>query len=363
VTARKTTGARSHRSTAIAATSPLAASALTTRPLPLSAVARHAGVSTMTVSRVINHDPRVLAATAKAVRAAIIELGYIPRAESDGRRLSSRARRGVHTGRVAVLFPDVNLAALRTPLSASLLDGIDRRLADHRMQLLVTRLPEDQRLPDCLEPRQADGVLIRSGPDWVVPALRGFPAVMMLETAGAAGCDQVIPDSALIGSLAADRLAARGCRRALLVDDMARNPAHGQRRAAFEQRLRELGLAFDYLEVAVADAPLLRSAVAQQIADVAGLGIFMPGTDHVVRLVMQVVAEAARNAVAPASAIAVVACCHDRDLLATLPHAIDNIDIGAEAIATTAVDLLLQRLADPAAPLRRVVVQPVVTWA
>jgi DNA-binding LacI/PurR family transcriptional regulator len=314
----------------------------------------------MTVSRVINADPRVSAATAEAVRAAMTALGYVPRAASDGRRQGSRARRGLHTGRIAVLFPDVNLAAMRTPLSARLIDGIDRRLAGHRLQLIVTRLPTAETLPDCLDPRQADGVLIRSGPEWVVPALRGFPAVVMLETARTPACDLVVPDSPLIGRLAAERLVERGCRHLLLIDDTPHNPAHAARRAAFEQRAVELGAHHGYLAVAVADPEPLRGRVAARLAAApAGLGVFMPGTGMVVTLVLQVVAEAERGA--GKKAIAVVACCHDRDLLAALPRAIDNIDIGSEAIAAAAVDLLMERIAEPQRPRRTVVIAPELT--
>ena len=42
-------------------------------------VARLAGVSAMTVSRVINHEPRVSEETRRRVEAAVVELGYIPR--------------------------------------------------------------------------------------------------------------------------------------------------------------------------------------------------------------------------------------------------------------------------------------------
>ncbi len=315
----------------------------------------------MTVSRVINGDPRVSTATAAAVRAAMTALGYVPRATSDGRRQGSRARRGLHTGRIALLFPDVTLAAMRTPLSARLIEGIDRRIADQHLQLIVTRLPTLETLPDCLDPRQADGVLIRSGPEWVVPALRGFPAVVMFETARTPACDLVMPDSPLIGRLAAERLAQRGCRHLLLIDDTPHNPAHAARRVAFDRRAAELGVSTSYLAVAVADPEQLRGQVTAHLAP-AGLGVFMPGTGLVVSLVVQVVAEAGRAA-GKRPKIAVVACCHDRDLLAALPHAIDNIDIGCEAIAAAAVDLLLERIAEPRRPRRTVVIAPEISPA
>src|SRR5438128_495974 len=63
-------------------------------------VAASAGVSAMTVSRVINESPRVSDATRRRVEAAIAELGYVP----------NRLARGLtrrRTGTLGVIVPDV----------------------------------------------------------------------------------------------------------------------------------------------------------------------------------------------------------------------------------------------------------------
>ena len=63
-------------------------------------VARLSGVSSMTVSRVINGGERVSPATRQRVEEAIAELGYVP----------SRLARGLSrqkTGTLAVIVPDV----------------------------------------------------------------------------------------------------------------------------------------------------------------------------------------------------------------------------------------------------------------
>src|SRR5256884_9137581 len=63
-------------------------------------VARHAGVSAMTVSRVINEKPRVSVDTRRRVQASIAKLGYVP----------NRLARGLiqrKTGSFGVIVPDV----------------------------------------------------------------------------------------------------------------------------------------------------------------------------------------------------------------------------------------------------------------
>src|SRR5947209_14809550 len=63
-------------------------------------VAERAGVSAMTVSRVINDSPRVSNEARKRVEAAIAELGYVP----------NRLARGLirqKTGAIGLIVPDV----------------------------------------------------------------------------------------------------------------------------------------------------------------------------------------------------------------------------------------------------------------
>jgi LacI family transcriptional regulator len=60
-------------------------------------VARHAGVSAMTVSRVINREPKVSDAMRERVEAAIAELGYSPNE-------AARALAGAHVVQIALLY-------------------------------------------------------------------------------------------------------------------------------------------------------------------------------------------------------------------------------------------------------------------
>ena len=62
-------------------------------------VARRAGVSAMTVSRVLNGQPRVAETTRRRVEAAVAELGYVP--NSLARGLGRRSRT------VGVVVPDI----------------------------------------------------------------------------------------------------------------------------------------------------------------------------------------------------------------------------------------------------------------
>jgi LacI family transcriptional regulator len=66
----------------------------------ISDVARQAGVSTVTVSRVINGEPNVNAATRAKVQAAVADLGYLP-------NVAARSLRSKRTHTLALLVPDI----------------------------------------------------------------------------------------------------------------------------------------------------------------------------------------------------------------------------------------------------------------
>src|SRR5262252_5724749 len=64
-----------------------------TTTVSISKVAKLAGVSNSTVSRVINNHPRVAAETVQSVRMAMKELGYVPSVRRPGPKPLARAQR------------------------------------------------------------------------------------------------------------------------------------------------------------------------------------------------------------------------------------------------------------------------------
>jgi len=88
-------------------------------------VARQAGVSTATVSRVVNQPDSVRSTLRAQVEAAIAQLGYITHAGA--RTLKSR-----RSGTIGAIFPTVDNA-----IFAKAIDALQRRLAEARHQLLI----------------------------------------------------------------------------------------------------------------------------------------------------------------------------------------------------------------------------------
>lgn len=121
----------------------------------LSDVARRAGVSASTVSRVLSHPDVVADATRNAVMRAVHETGY---------RMNHAARnlRKGRTGAVVALVPN-----LGNPFFAKILDGIRRELAGAGYDLLVADTLDGQgrhtALRRFLDPSRADGIILLDG--------------------------------------------------------------------------------------------------------------------------------------------------------------------------------------------------------
>src|SRR3954452_10432058 len=92
----------------------LCETANTTMRVTIHDVASDAGVSAMTVSRVINDSPRVSVETRRRVQASVAKLGYVPNRLARG--LTQRK-----TGAFGVIVPDV-----ANPFFTLIVRGIER---------------------------------------------------------------------------------------------------------------------------------------------------------------------------------------------------------------------------------------------
>ncbi len=100
----------------------------------LELVARTAGVSKATASKVLNHRPHVSPSTRERVEAAIKELGYVP---STGSR-EANSLREVHV----VFNTVVNMYVMQV------LDGVLAAASEHGVEVLVDSLALERRGPD-----------------------------------------------------------------------------------------------------------------------------------------------------------------------------------------------------------------------
>src|SRR5918998_2928850 len=111
--------------------------------MSITRVAKLAGVSSSTVSRVINNHPRVAPETAESVRKAMQELNYTPSDRRPGPKPSLRARTGAATIAFLVLGTSRSRA---TPAFEGLLHGVSQGANQHDLNLVFTHVSDPEHL-------------------------------------------------------------------------------------------------------------------------------------------------------------------------------------------------------------------------
>jgi LacI family transcriptional regulator len=208
-------------------------------------VARLAGVSTATVSRVVHGQDRVRASTRERVRQAIEELGYVP----DGAAQSLSRRRKDVIGLVCVEreVDHIDVENVGALYYDEVLRGVEACIRHRNWSLLITFMQGDR--PDVSRmdalSGKVDGILIGEG--FVAPSIierlaARVPVVVIagnLNTVGERAADVVAADNfsgsaAIIAHLITDH----GKRRLFHLDGPSNSPDAGQRRLALEHMLR-----------------------------------------------------------------------------------------------------------------------------
>ncbi|MFE1500461.1 LacI family DNA-binding transcriptional regulator, partial [Streptomyces albidoflavus] len=206
-----------------------------TKRVTITDVARHAGVSTAAVSKVMRNAYGVSPSMQERVRAAMAELGYRPHA-------AARGMRG-RTYTIGVLLDN-----LRNPFFADILDGIREQLGESEYTVLIGAAgfgAEDQaRTIRAMVDRQMDGlILIAPGTPRteVLATAVVTPTVVIGHHDTSDAHDSVVDADDLGAGLVVDHLVALGHR------DIALVSAAGNKAGRW-QRTPEIALADGYLD-------------------------------------------------------------------------------------------------------------------
>ena len=336
----------------------------------LQDVAKEAGVSAMTVSRVVNDHPRISPETAAKVKDVIERLGYTtaPSARKRGRR--SRANQGIHTGHIAVVTLGLTGSALKIPVFATTLLGIQNALQEADLSMLVTPVTDISRPPGLLDRRSVDGIIVTgyATQSELKKLFKDLPAVYVYDIhAGASDSldiDRVVPDNESIGKMAADYLSGEKCKSAAFLDPSPAHPEFKTRGEAFAKAFKKSGgkvTSFVYGQGKADDRlndPDMKEGVLEQQLDelikVDGIdSLFIPSD----RLTARVYAYLRHRGVSP-SKYKIISCNNEEPYLEGLfPHPA-TIEIGAEEIGNKAVKLLIDRMANKKTSSKTDMVEP-----
>lgn len=211
-------------------------------------VARAAGVSPKTVSRVMNGDAPVNVRTREAVERAIGTLGYVPssaaRTMRSGRTglvgLVTRAISGPHTEGDVIGLPDLQIV-----------QGIQRTLAEAGLILLISdtggapeRIPQ---LVRTLREHRVEGLFYVAEHHLRIklPEVARAERLVLVNAFDDDGTPCVLPDDEDGQHALVAALISRGHRRIGFLTLAARLIAHGLRLDGYRRALGEAGIAYD----------------------------------------------------------------------------------------------------------------------
>lgn len=205
-------------------------------------VARLAGVSPATVSRVLSGNPKVTPENRERVLRAVRELGYRP-------NLIASALTTKQTRTLGLLVPDIS-----NPFFAEICRAVEESCLARGFSLVICNTDEkqdrEQAHVDLLRQKGVDGLIFASATvtqSTVIGTLRdeGFPLVLIAREPDQVEVDAIAADDFQGGYIATRHLIGLGHRRiALLAGPLRTKPALF-RKKGFEAALEEAGIPLD----------------------------------------------------------------------------------------------------------------------
>lgn len=317
-------------------------------------VAKLAGVSPMTVSRVINGSPKVTPETRERVQAAIGELHYVPNTLARG--LTQQ-----RSGTIGMVVPD-----LGDPFFTLVLRGAEQVARAAGYRVIVCNTNSDIELEasyiDDLIAHQVDGIILapvnndsKRMIDWM--AERPMPHVLIDRSIPGVQADIVQGDSVGGARALVDHLVAHGHRRIAHVTESQSVSTARDRCQGYLEALEANGIPYDAALVVEGSGATIAGAKAAT-AELLGREVEFTAILAVNNLAAVGVVLALREAGLRVPGDIAVACFDDIELAAYLCPFLTVMAQPATMYGAIATELLLGRIQGTAPEERQVVVLP-----
>ncbi len=206
-------------------------------------VAKRAGVSPSTVSRVIADHPRISPKTKEAVRQIMAEQGYYPNA-------IARSLVNQTSDSIGVIRSRLTEETFANPFFPAVIQGISSVAHKHRLNLVLststTFEQEDEECLNLLRQRRVDGVVLLASHrnDQLIPRLTRdkFPFVLIGRYEGSEAINWVNNDNIEDAKTAVRYLLDKGHREIACLDGDPRYVVSSDRLLGYEIVLREHGI-------------------------------------------------------------------------------------------------------------------------
>jgi LacI family transcriptional regulator len=317
----------------------------------IEAVAQHAGVSIASVSRVINGTVTRVE-TERRVREAINKLGY--QTNSAARALKVR-----HSDQICLSFDD-----LRNPAYIAMTRGISRSLQQSKFRLVLSSAFSS--VDDVLEHLEsmgsnyADGLII--SPIYSDPRITKLllnlqvPVVLIGTLPSGLEVDNIHIDSALGIELAVEHLRSVGRKKIGLINGPTQTNPGRRRRAGFQKSMKKFDM--QLIENSIIDSEEFTSEggylAAKSIKSFAKYDALICANDLIAAGVMKFLHE--RSIEIPKD-IAIIGMDNIEQNVFMRPT-LTSVDLLAELRGEMAAQMMIERLANPNLPIKKLVVKP-----
>jgi LacI family transcriptional regulator len=307
-------------------------------------VAETAGVGLKTVSRVVNGEPGVNAATAERVRTAITQLGF-------RRNDSARILRSGNTASIGLVLEDV-----ADPFYSELTRAVEEVARGHDSLVFAGSSDEDpereRELTLAFCARRVEGLIVVPAGDnheYLAPEMAaGVAAVFVDRPAGDIKADAVLADNVGGAREGIEHLLRHGHRRIAFVGDSPKIFTAKERLRGYREALADAGVAVD--DDLVAMFPPRAETIRQTLDRLLG------GDDPVTalfagnsRVTVAILRELAHRPTRPA-----LVGFDDFELADLLSPGVTVVAQDPTGLGRTAAELLFQRLSGDRGPARRI---------
>lgn len=334
-------------------------------------VAKRAGVSIATVSRVLNNEPGVRPETIKHVQRALRAAAYDPGAVRRGPRTGKRDGRKTESIAVLVLG-QTQEQWFRVPVFSAVVAGINRAANERDLQVRIDHVLDPAHLNPAIHKGRVGGALafVAAHADRrLLDVVRQhMPVVRIMgEEMAADDFDQVGPDDIAVGRMGFSYLAGKGCKRiayvttrpdheALVVRAMGLRIAASQAKApnvqAFVCGPSDFGSMFGSQLFSGRDLEAVAEAIAR--SDPRPDGLLVSQDVETIGLYPMLV----QRGIRPGRDVHIISCNNEQSGLAMLNPRPATIELGSDEIGRWALRRLVNRIARPSDPPIRMLIAP-----
>jgi DNA-binding LacI/PurR family transcriptional regulator len=322
-------------------------------------VAKYAGVSTATVSRVLNSVPVVSEETVRNVRAALEALKYDPfevkRGPKPGSRRTPVARK---VGMIAVMTVGIHREKLRFPVTNGVVESITRSAKQSGVRVLLDEMPDLSDISGIIRDQEVDGAVVFLADEAPLDVLeemhRQVPIVWAMGgQAGPVPVDHVSENNFAIGYLAHQYLQNRGCRDMAFLTMVPQKRNAQQRGQAFAAAAAEMSHACRSLVTSENSFTtglyganvIARNSLNELIDAFASLsprpkGLFIDRDSTTAKVYPML----ARHNILPGRDVTIVSCDNEELALSALYPRPASIDLGVAELGCRVVRRLLLRI-------------------